>query len=130
MGQILHGCVRTTAALRRTIQHSQESLSAMAVNHAPTINSHDANNLPGSRGSKPLLRAPLRGRGQVQRACQGGAAPQKPPQTSAPEQSGRHRRGLREAALTITTLPFKSESFTRRPSIVANSKSLTGSFLK
>jgi hypothetical protein len=30
MGQILHGCAATTAALRRTIQNSQESLSAMA----------------------------------------------------------------------------------------------------
>jgi transposase-like protein len=26
MGQILHGCARTTAAVRRAIQHSQESL--------------------------------------------------------------------------------------------------------
>ena len=30
MGQILHGCASTTAALRRAIQNSQESLSAMA----------------------------------------------------------------------------------------------------
>ncbi len=30
MGQILHGCATTTAALRRTIQNSQESLSRMA----------------------------------------------------------------------------------------------------
>ena len=30
MGQILHGCATTTAALRRTIQHSQEILTAMA----------------------------------------------------------------------------------------------------
>lgn len=30
MGQILHGCATTTAALRGTIQHSQESLSSMA----------------------------------------------------------------------------------------------------
>lgn len=30
MGQILYGCATTTAALRRTIQHSQESLSVMA----------------------------------------------------------------------------------------------------
>lgn len=30
MGQILQGCATTTAALRRTIQNSQESLSAMA----------------------------------------------------------------------------------------------------
>jgi hypothetical protein len=29
MGRILHGCAATTAALRRTIQNSQESLSAM-----------------------------------------------------------------------------------------------------
>ena len=30
MGQILHGCAATTAALRRAIQNSQESLSVMA----------------------------------------------------------------------------------------------------
>jgi transposase-like protein len=30
MGQILHGCASTTAALRRAIQNSQESLSALA----------------------------------------------------------------------------------------------------
>jgi hypothetical protein len=30
MGQILHGCTTTTAELRRAIQHSQESLSALA----------------------------------------------------------------------------------------------------
>ena len=30
MGQILHGCARTTAAVRRTIQHSQESLTTLA----------------------------------------------------------------------------------------------------
>jgi len=30
MGQILHGCATTTAALRRAIQNSQESLSALA----------------------------------------------------------------------------------------------------
>lgn len=33
MGQVLHGCARTTAALRRTIQHSQESLKAMATRY-------------------------------------------------------------------------------------------------
>ncbi len=30
MGQILHGCARTTAAVRRAIQHSQESLIKLA----------------------------------------------------------------------------------------------------
>ena len=30
MGQVLHGCARTTAAVRRTIQHSQKSLNALA----------------------------------------------------------------------------------------------------
>ena len=30
MGQVLHGCARTTAALRRAIQHSQESLTRLA----------------------------------------------------------------------------------------------------
>jgi transposase-like protein len=30
MGQILHGCATTTEAIRRAIQHSQESLRALA----------------------------------------------------------------------------------------------------
>jgi transposase-like protein len=30
MGQVLHGGATTTAAIRRAIQHSQESLSALA----------------------------------------------------------------------------------------------------
>src|SRR6202161_1951651 len=30
MGQVLHGCATTTAAVRRAIQHSQESLRALA----------------------------------------------------------------------------------------------------
>ena len=30
MGQILHGSARTTAAVRRAIQHSQESLNKLA----------------------------------------------------------------------------------------------------
>jgi transposase-like protein len=30
MGQVLHGSARTTAALRRAIQHSQESLAHLA----------------------------------------------------------------------------------------------------
>ncbi len=30
MGQVLHGSARTTAAVRRSIQHSQESLNALA----------------------------------------------------------------------------------------------------
>lgn len=30
MGQVLHGSARTTAAVRRAIQHSQESLSQLA----------------------------------------------------------------------------------------------------
>ncbi len=37
MGQILHGSATTTAAVRRAIQHSQDSLRALAsrygVNH-------------------------------------------------------------------------------------------------
>lgn len=33
MGQILHGCARTIAAIRRAIQHSQESLSVLAERH-------------------------------------------------------------------------------------------------
>ena len=33
MGQILHGCASTTAALRRTIQHSQESLTRLAARY-------------------------------------------------------------------------------------------------
>ena len=30
MGQVLHGCATTTAAVRRAIQNSQESLRALA----------------------------------------------------------------------------------------------------
>ena len=37
MGQILHGCATTTAALRRAIQHSQESLKQMASHYHTNI---------------------------------------------------------------------------------------------
>ena len=30
MGQVLHGSARTTAAVRRAVQHSQESLRVLA----------------------------------------------------------------------------------------------------
>ncbi len=33
MGQVLHGCATTTEAVRRAIQHSQESLRALAKRH-------------------------------------------------------------------------------------------------
>ena len=33
MGQVLHGCARTTEAVRRAIQHSQESLNALAAQY-------------------------------------------------------------------------------------------------
>ena len=33
MGQVLHGCATTTEAVRRAIQHSQESLRALARRH-------------------------------------------------------------------------------------------------
>src|SRR5215218_1992984 len=33
MGQVLHGGARTTAAVRRAIQHSQESLRGLAKRH-------------------------------------------------------------------------------------------------
>ena len=33
MGQVLHGSARTTAAIRRAIQHSQESLRSLAKRH-------------------------------------------------------------------------------------------------
>ena len=33
MGQVLHGCARTTAAVRRALQHSQESLMVLAQRH-------------------------------------------------------------------------------------------------
>lgn len=33
MGQVLHGSARTTAAVRRAIQHSQESLKTLAARH-------------------------------------------------------------------------------------------------
>lgn len=34
MGQILHGCARTTAAVRRAIQHSQESFLKLSERYA------------------------------------------------------------------------------------------------
>ena len=34
MGQILHGCAKTTEAVRRTIQNSQESLDVLAKRYA------------------------------------------------------------------------------------------------
>jgi hypothetical protein len=34
MGQVLHGSARTTAAVRRTIQHRQESLKTLAERYA------------------------------------------------------------------------------------------------
>jgi hypothetical protein len=36
MGQVLHGSARTTAALRRTIQHGQESIARLAVRYDST----------------------------------------------------------------------------------------------
>jgi transposase-like protein len=33
MGQVLHGSARTTAAVRRAIQHSQQSLRSLAKRH-------------------------------------------------------------------------------------------------
>ena len=30
MGQVLHGCARTTEAVRRKIQHSKESVNALS----------------------------------------------------------------------------------------------------
>jgi hypothetical protein len=33
MGQVLHGSARTTEAIRRAIQHSQESLRSLAKRH-------------------------------------------------------------------------------------------------
>jgi transposase-like protein len=33
MGQVLHGCARTTEAVRRAIQHSQASLRQLARRH-------------------------------------------------------------------------------------------------
>jgi transposase-like protein len=34
MGQVLHGCASATAAIRRAIQHSQESLRALASRYS------------------------------------------------------------------------------------------------
>lgn len=39
MGQILHGCARTTAAVRRAIQNSQESLSRLAERYDTKVSS-------------------------------------------------------------------------------------------
>jgi len=37
MGQILHGSATTTAAVRRAIQHSQESLMVLAKEQCPKV---------------------------------------------------------------------------------------------
>ena len=37
MGQILHGCARTTEAVRRAIQNSQESLMTLAARHGVNL---------------------------------------------------------------------------------------------
>ena len=37
MGQILHGCARTTEATRRAIQNSQESLRVLAGTNPKTV---------------------------------------------------------------------------------------------
>jgi uncharacterized protein YjcR len=36
MGQVLHGCARTTEAVRRAIQHSQKSLNALSEQYGIT----------------------------------------------------------------------------------------------
>jgi len=43
MGQILHGSARTTEAVRRAIQNSQESLRALAKRYG--VNCPSSNNL-------------------------------------------------------------------------------------
>ena len=46
MGQVLHGSIRTTEAIRRAIQHRQESLRALAkrygINPKTVAGSHSA----------------------------------------------------------------------------------------
>ena len=37
MGQVLHGCARTTEAVRRAIQNSQESLRTLAARHGVNL---------------------------------------------------------------------------------------------
>jgi hypothetical protein len=36
MGQVLHGCARATAAVRRALQHSQKSLHELAEQYGST----------------------------------------------------------------------------------------------
>src|SRR6185295_14101518 len=57
MGQILHGCATTTEAIRRAIQHSQESLRAarQALRDQPERPSPN-----GKRGRTLLIARPAR----------------------------------------------------------------------
>jgi len=71
MGQILHGCARTTEAVRRTIQHRQESLSVLARRY----------------GINPKTVAKRRQRTTVQNAPMGAQASS----VNGAEQGGRSR---------------------------------------
>src|SRR3954447_8689704 len=51
MGQVLHGSARTTAAVRRAIQHSQESLRSLAYHESVWGMSHSV-----QRGGRGIIR--------------------------------------------------------------------------
>jgi len=61
MGQVLHGCARTTEAVRRAIQHSQKSLNDLAeqygINPKTVVHRcfqrHGISQLPEVDGDKP-----------------------------------------------------------------------------
>jgi transposase-like protein len=94
MGQVLHGSARTTAAVRRAMQHSQESLKTLAARH----------------GINPKTVAKWRKRTDVQDEAMGPKEAQ--PTVLTPEQ---------EAAIVVfrklTLLPLDDCLYTLQPSI-------------
>ncbi len=56
MGQVLHGSARTTEVVRRAIQHSEESLRALARRHGVNQKTNQTvQKLAGGRHNDELL---------------------------------------------------------------------------
>jgi len=75
MGQVLHGSATTTEAVRRAIQHCQESLSALAKRRPPgagDCRSRRRDHRPDGRRIEPLA---LRPRGQAVGCASAGRRP-------------------------------------------------------
>ena len=81
MGQVLHGSATTTAAVRRAIQHSQESLRALAKRlgiNPKTVakwrKRASASDLPTGPEGAPIDRPVRRGGGRGRRLSKAYAA--------------------------------------------------------